>query len=133
MSTIHHLHRVYFTDGEGGGVMQPDDTFPNSLVNTLDFDFTSTAAHLDAARHFPNQVDMFKRNARTVIQVMSQLGPLLDPVLLELFKTEFHINFLWGERGALTTPNQRYARLTDILTTMAAKLANQTPLQEDVV
>ncbi|XP_013145842.1 PREDICTED: breast cancer anti-estrogen resistance protein 3 [Papilio polytes] len=120
-------------DGEGGDVMQPDDTFPNSLVNTLDFDFTSTAAHLDAARHFPNQVDMFKRNARTVIQVMSQLGPLLDPVLLELFKTEFHINFLWGERGALTTPNQRFARLTDILTTMAAKLANQTPLQEDVV
>lgn len=115
-----------FTDGEGGGLMQPDDTFPNSLMNLLAFDFNATAAHLESARHFPDQVDMFKRNARTVVQEMSSLGPTLDPTLLELFRTEFHINFLWGERGALTTPNQRFARLTDILTAMATKLSNQT-------
>lgn len=113
--------------------MLPDETFSNSLMNTLDFDFTSTAAHLDAARYFPDQVEMFKRNARTVVQEMSSLGPTLDPMLLELFKTEFHINFLWGERGALTTPNQRFARLTDILTTMASKLVNQPPAPDDVV
>lgn len=106
--------------------MQPDDTFPNSLMNLLAFDFNATAAHLESARHFPDQVDMFKRNARTVVQEMSSLGPTLDPTLLELFRTEFHINFLWGERGALTTPNQRFARLTDILTAMATKLSNQT-------
>ncbi|XP_041987611.1 breast cancer anti-estrogen resistance protein 3 homolog isoform X2 [Aricia agestis] len=119
-------------DGDGGGLLPPDDTFPTSLMNTLDFDFYATAAHLDAARHFPDQVDMFKRNSRTVVQEMSSLGPTLDPILLELFKTEFHINFLWGERGQLTTPNQRFARLTDILTAMAAKLSNQPP-DDDVV
>ncbi|CAK1588318.1 unnamed protein product [Parnassius mnemosyne] len=118
-------------DGDGGGLMQPDETFPSSLMNTLEFDFNTTAAHLDAARHFPDQVDMFKRNARTVVQEMSSLGPSLDPVLLELFRTEFHINFLWGERGALTTPNQRFARLTDILSAMASKLINQPPLPDD--
>ncbi|CAH2103090.1 unnamed protein product [Euphydryas editha] len=117
-------------DGEGGGLMQPDDSFPTSLMNSLEFDFDATAAHLEAARHFPQQVDMFKRNARTVVQEMSSLGPMLDPILLELFRTEFHINFLWGERGALTSPSQRFARLTDILTTMATKLANQ-PLDND--
>ncbi|XP_063394220.1 breast cancer anti-estrogen resistance protein 3 homolog [Cydia fagiglandana] len=114
-------------DGEGGGLMQPDESFPTSLMNVLAFDFNATAAHLESARYFPDQVDMFKRNARTVVQEMSSLGPTLDPTLLELFKTEFHINFLWGERGALTTPNQRFARLTDILTAMANKLANQPP------
>ncbi|XP_049886333.1 breast cancer anti-estrogen resistance protein 3 homolog [Pectinophora gossypiella] len=119
-------------DGDGGGLMQPDDTFPGSLFNSLDFDFNATAAHLEAARHFPEQVDMFKRNARTVVQEMSSLGPTLDPTLLELFRTEFHINFLWGERGALTTPNQRFARLTDILTAMANKLAVQ-PLEDQEV
>lgn len=112
--------------------MQLDDTFPGSLANTMEFDFDATAAHLEAARHYPEQVDMFKRNARTVIQEMSSLGPSLDPTLLELFKSEFHINFLWGERGALTTPNQRFARLTDILTAMAAKLANQPPEIDEV-
>lgn len=113
--------------------MQPDDSFPNSLMNGLEFDFNATAAHLEAARHFPQQVDMFKRNARTVVQEMSSLGPTLDPILLELFRTEFHINFLWGERGALTNPNQRFARLTDILTTMASKLANQPPDSEEAM
>ncbi|KAI5636967.1 SH2 domain-containing protein [Phthorimaea operculella] len=111
-------------DGEGGGLMQPDEAFPSSLFNSLDFDFNATAAHLEAARHFPEQVEMFKRNARTVIQEMSSLGPTLDPTLLELFKAEFHINFLWGERGAMTTPNQRFARLTDILTAMASGIPN---------
>ncbi|KAG6439877.1 hypothetical protein O3G_MSEX001168 [Manduca sexta] len=113
--------------------MQPDDTFAGSLMNSLEFDFNATAAHLEAARHFPNQTEMFKRNARTVVQEMSSLGPTLDPTLLELFRTEFHINFLWGERGALTTPNQRFARLTDILTAMANKLANQPLEMDDVV
>ncbi|XP_060809412.1 breast cancer anti-estrogen resistance protein 3 homolog [Amyelois transitella] len=117
-------------DGESSGLMPPDDTFPSSLMNSLDFDFNATAAHLEAARHFPDQVEMFKRNARTVVQEMSSLGPTLDPTLLELFRAEFHINFLWGERGAMTTPNQRFARLTDILTAMANKLANQ-PLEVD--
>lgn len=120
-------------DGEGGGLMQPDETFPGSVVNTLDFDFDATAAHLEAARQFPEQVDMFKRNARTVVQEMSSLGPILDPKLLELFKTEFHINFMWGERGALTTPNQRFVRLTDILTSMANKLANQVSESDEAV
>lgn len=122
-----------FPDGDGGGLMQPDDSFPTSLMNGLEFDFNATAAHLEAARYFPQQVDMFKRNARTVVQEMSSLGPTLDPILLELFKTEFHINFLWGERGALTSPNTRFARLTDILTAMATKLANQPPDSEEVL
>ncbi|XP_046977182.1 breast cancer anti-estrogen resistance protein 3 homolog [Vanessa cardui] len=120
-------------DGEGGGLMQPDDSFATSLMNSLEFDFNATAAHLEAARLFPQQVDMFKRNARTVVQEMSSLGPMLDPILLELFKTEFHINFLWGERGALTGPNQRFSRLTDILTAMASKLANQPPDGDDAL
>ncbi|KPI91866.1 PREDICTED: breast cancer anti-estrogen resistance protein 3 isoform X2 [Papilio xuthus] len=120
-------------DGEGGDALPPDLTFPDSLMNTLNFDFSVTNAHLDAARLFPSQIDIFKRNARTVIQSMSQLGPVLDPVLLELFKTEFHINFLWGERGALTTPSQRFARLTDILTTMATKITNQPLPLEDFI
>lgn len=127
------LFSVMATDGEGGGLMQPDETFPSSLVNSLEFDFNATAEHLEAARQFPNQVEMFKRNARTVVQEMSSLGPTLDPTLLELFRTEFHINFLWGERGSLTTPYQRFVRLTDILTAMATKLANQPQDLGDVV
>lgn len=122
-----------FSDGEGGGLLQPDETFPSSLMSSLEFDFNATAAHLEAARLFPQQIDTFKRNARTVVQEMSSLGPMLDPILLELFRTEFHINFLWGERGALTSPNQRFARLTDILTAMATKLANQPPDCDDAV
>ncbi|XP_047524748.1 breast cancer anti-estrogen resistance protein 3 homolog isoform X1 [Pieris napi] len=120
-------------DGDSGGLLQADDTFPGSLMNTLEFDFNASSAHLDAARHFPNQVEMFKRNARTVVQELSSLGSTLDPSLLELFRTEFHINFLWGERGALTTPNQRFARLTDILTAMSSKLVTNGLEADEIV
>ncbi|XP_023937481.1 breast cancer anti-estrogen resistance protein 3 homolog [Bicyclus anynana] len=120
-------------DGEGGGLLRPDETFPSSLVSSLEFDFDATAAHLEAARQFPRQIETFRRNARTVVQEMSSLGPMLDPTLLELFRTEFHISFLWGERGALTGPNQRFSRLADILSTMAARLASQPPDGDDAV
>ncbi|XP_068619727.1 SH2 domain-containing protein 3C [Battus philenor] len=116
----------YMFDGVDGGHIPQDDTYRFSLMNTFDFDFTTTAAHLDAARHFAEQVGTFKRNARTAVQEMSSSGPALDPILIELFQTEFHINFLWGERGALTRPNQRFARLFDILTAMASKVAQKS-------
>lgn len=117
-------------DGEAGGMLPPDG-FAGSLVNTLDFDFNATTAHLEVARHFPDHLEIFKRNSRTVVQEMSSLGPVFDPKLLELFKTEFQIIFLWGERGSMNTPTQRFVRLTDILTNMANKLATQSPELED--
>lgn len=109
------------------GLPTAEDNFRESLLNTLIFDFNATTAHMEAARHFSDQLDTFKRNARTVIQEMSSLGAMLDPLLLELFQTEFHIKFLWGERGSQTTAAQRFKRLTDILTSMAQKIINQPP------
>nr|XP_032526334.1 breast cancer anti-estrogen resistance protein 3 isoform X2 [Danaus plexippus plexippus] len=116
-------------DGEGGGLLQPDDTFPNSLMNSLEFDFNATAAHLEAARNLPQQAEALRRRARPVLQPST--AP--SPTLLELFRTEMAAVFLWGERGARSPSNQRFARLTDVLTAMAAKLAARPPDADDAV
>lgn len=96
--------------------MQPDEQFPSSLINTLQFDFHATAAHLDAARDFPNQLEMFKRNAKTVVMDMTTIGtPGFDSTLLELFQIDFHINILYGDQSTLKPSNRGLSVITDNL------------------
>lgn len=98
-------------------------------MNSLEFDFNATAAHLEAARNLPQQAEALRRRARPVLQPST--AP--SPTLLELFRTEMAAVFLWGERGARSPSNQRFARLTDVLTAMAAKLAARPPDADDAV
>lgn len=87
---------------------------------------TSVSTHLDMARKFPDQVSTFRRNARTVVQEMSSLGCMLDPLLLDIFHTEFHIKFLWGNRGASAPALERRDKLTNILTNMSQKFQHRS-------
>lgn len=90
-------------------------------LNTVDFGLSVVASHLEMARKFPEQIQLYRRNARTVVQEMSSLGPVYDPMLLELFQTEFHIRFLWGARGALIAFGERHSRLSQVLSAMSQK------------
>lgn len=111
-------------DGEGG-LLEPEESFPGSLALNTELDLFAAAATLAAARRLPDQLATFRRNARTVVQELSALGPALDPALLDLFRPEFHARFLWGARGAASPAPQRLARLTDVVSSMAARLAAQ--------
>ncbi|XP_077301773.1 SH2 domain-containing protein 3C [Arctopsyche grandis] len=91
----------------GGGAEQ-------YAVNTADYGLSVLSAQLEAARRFPGHLAHYERNARVAIST----GPH-QPHLQDLFRTEFHVKFLWGARGALSPRAERHSRLADILATMA--------------
>lgn len=87
-------------------------------AHTADYGLSVVAAQLEAARKFPSNLPLYERNARAALAVAPAPH---QPHLHDLFRTEFHVKFLWGARGALAPRCERHARLTDILVTMADK------------
>lgn len=83
--------------------LNPQSSLTTSCVspwetNTDDFGLSILFCHLDSARNFTRNLELYKRNAVTV---MSNSESRLDELLSDAFKTEFHIKFLWGSKGAL--------------------------------
>lgn len=45
----------------------------------------------------------------------------VDDLLLDMFRTEFHLKFLWGSRGASVSANDRHSKFEQVLTVMSEK------------
>lgn len=82
-----------------------------------DFGLTILLAHFDSARNFIKNLSLYKRNAQTVLNDQSRLDDLLE----DSFRTEFHIKFLWGSKGAFVSAEDRHAKFEQVLTVMAEK------------
>ncbi|CAD7085603.1 unnamed protein product [Hermetia illucens] len=89
--------------------------------NADDFGISILFAHLDAARSFTKNLPLYKRNAQMVID---DSNARFDELLLEAFKTEFHMKFLWGSKGALSPDIERHKKMEDLLTLMAKKFGS---------
>ncbi|CAO1367711.1 unnamed protein product [Diamesa hyperborea] len=89
-------------------------------TNTQDFGFSIMFAHLDSARSYNSNMTLYNRNAKIVMNDNSRLDPLLE----EAFRTEFHIKFLWGSRGAFVAAEERHSKFEQVLGMMADKFAN---------
>ncbi|XP_015110355.1 breast cancer anti-estrogen resistance protein 3 isoform X4 [Diachasma alloeum] len=73
-------------------------------------------AHLEAARKLTESLPLFRRNAEIALE-----GSRSDELLLDAFRTEFHIKFLWGSRGAAVAPEERHLKFTQVLDAMFEK------------
>ncbi|XP_054743947.1 breast cancer anti-estrogen resistance protein 3 homolog [Anastrepha obliqua] len=83
-----------------------------------DFGMTINFLHLDSARHFLNNLTLYRKNAKILLEESSQR---LDELLSDAFRTEFHVKFLWGSKGAVATPEDRHSKLEKVLALMADK------------
>jgi len=45
----------------------------------------------------------------------------MDPLVLDLFRTEFQLKFLWGSRGAAVDGAERHAKFDQVLSLMSEK------------
>lgn len=59
---------------------------------------------------------MYRRNAEIVLA-----DAKLDDLLVDAFRTEFHLKFLWGSRGANVSSNDRHAKFLQVLSAMSEK------------
>ncbi|KAL1512940.1 hypothetical protein ABEB36_002439 [Hypothenemus hampei] len=87
--------------------------------NTQDFGLTTILNHLQAARKYMEMQPVYQRNAEIVLGEAR-----MDELTLDMFKTEFHLKFLWGSRGAIATRAERHAKFEQVLTVMVEKYCN---------
>ncbi|XP_059617974.1 SH2 domain-containing protein 3C [Phlebotomus argentipes] len=86
-----------------------------------DFGLSIFSAHLEAARNFATNLPTYRRNAHMILHDSSIR---LDELLEDAFRTEFHMKFLWGSKGALTPAKERHDKLEQILSLMSDKYCN---------
>ncbi len=134
------------------GLTQPTSTLITSCLtpwetSAADFGLTIMFAHLDSIRNFHKNISLYQRNAQTI---MSDSSSRLDELLEDAFRwvidrftvrsefssnflylsskkknrTEFHMKFLWGSKGALANAVDRHAKLEQVLTLMAEKFCH---------
>lgn len=84
--------------------------------STSDFGLGTLFSHLETARKFGESVPTFRRNAEIVLG-----DSKVDDLLLDAFRTEFHLKFLWGSRGATVSPQDRHSKFEQVLTVMSQK------------
>lgn len=90
--------------------------------STSDFGLTTLFSHLEAARKFGDSIQSFRRNAEIVLG-----DSKVDDLLLDMFRTEFHLKFLWGSRGATVSSDERHSKFEQVLTVMSGKCEPKTP------
>ncbi|XP_043502117.1 breast cancer anti-estrogen resistance protein 3 homolog [Polistes fuscatus] len=73
-------------------------------------------SHLEAARKLAESLPLFRRNAEIALE-----GARSDELLSDAFRTEFHIKFLWGSRGATVAPEERHLKFSQVLDAMYDK------------
>nr|XP_050847215.1 breast cancer anti-estrogen resistance protein 3 homolog [Vespula vulgaris] len=73
-------------------------------------------SHLEAARKLAESLPLFRRNAEIALE-----GCRSDELLSDAFRTEFHIKFLWGSRGATVAPEERHLKFSQVLDAMFDK------------
>lgn len=88
-------------------------------ANTPDFGISTLLAHLDTARKFLNLTLTFQRNAEIVLG-----DARMEELTLDMFRTEFHLKFLWGSKGAYATAKERHVKFEQLLRIMAEKYCN---------
>ncbi|KAJ1519937.1 hypothetical protein ONE63_004172 [Megalurothrips usitatus] len=79
-------------------------------------------AHLEAARRFCDSLPTLRRNAEIALG-----NSKVDDLLLDAFRTEFHLKFLWGSRGATVQAEERHAKFDQVLTVMSEKCEPPPP------
>lgn len=85
-------------------------------TSSCDLGLSILYSHLNAARQFYRSLPTFRRNAEIVLA-----DSKVDDLLSDVFRTEFHLKFLWGSRGATVPSVERYSKFEQVLNLMSEK------------
>lgn len=84
-----------------------------------DFGLDLLSSHMELVRSWSANLSMYLRNSRTALEGVREL----DEILVDVFRTEFHLKFLWGSRAMPTVDNaeQRYSKFEQVLTALSER------------
>lgn len=98
--------------------------FPGKVLS-LGLQWEQTAAdyglqllltHLEIGRAVTQQWPMYKRNSEIVLEHVKY-----DDLMLDMFRTEFQMKFLWGSKGCHVIAKERYSKLVQVLNVMSER------------
>lgn len=91
-----------------------------------DFGLDLLASHMDLIRSWSLNLPLYLRNSRKAFE-----DACLDEILVDVFRTEFHMKFLWGSRSAsAATREQRYSKFDQVLTALSQRCEPSSPTVE---
>uniref|UniRef100_T1K4U8 SH2 domain-containing protein n=1 Tax=Tetranychus urticae TaxID=32264 RepID=T1K4U8_TETUR len=81
-----------------------------------DYGLETIYFHLDYCRQIVSQCSLFKRNRKILYEDV-----VLEDLLVDMFRTEFHRRFLWGTKGSNVDATQRYDKFDQLLNLLSQK------------
>ena len=86
-----------------------------------DYGLDILLAHLDTARVITEQYGLYRVTAENLLQ---EFKP--QPEFLDMFKTEFHLNLLWGAKGAGVNFHDRHNKFEQLLGVLSERAEKKT-------
>ena len=91
-----------------------------------DYGLQMLLLHLQEGRNFGLHLTTYRRNAEHILDNPDNL----EDLILDVFRTEFHLKFLFGNRGALRDPQERYTKFQQILSALSSHC--ESPVESSV-
>lgn len=76
-----------------------------------DYGLQMLFSHLQDARVMTQNLTLYRRNAEHILPDSNTL----DELSLDMFRTEFHLKFLWGSKGAVAGSDERHAKFQEVV------------------
>lgn len=125
-TTIPDLHSAFllweaslesFLDIDGGVSLPRLNLHLNN--SGQDFGLESLSSHMNFVRSWSTNLPLYLRNCRNALESVRHL----DGVLMDVFRTEFHLKFLWGSRvsASPSTCEQRYSKFEQVLSALSER------------
>ena len=76
------------------------------------------------AQLLASMTDVYRNNAELAFKHINNF----EDLLLDFFRTEFHVKLLWGSNGAINYPDnfeERHAKFSKVLSALASICARQ--------
>ncbi|CAN7992556.1 unnamed protein product [Ixodes pacificus] len=84
--------------------------------STADYGLLLLVSHLEQGRSLAQQLPTLRRNGQIVLE-----GIKTDDIALDVFRTELHLLFLWGAKGAAVAAAERHSKLGQVLGVMSVR------------
>jgi hypothetical protein len=79
---------------------------------------------VDISTKFPENESIFRRNGSEFLSELDGGAPIFEQLLLDLFRTEFHVKLLWGSGiGVQEFPQNfevRHSKFAKVISTLVA-------------
>ncbi|CAL4082942.1 unnamed protein product, partial [Meganyctiphanes norvegica] len=104
------LDDIYSMHKFGGSLLQWEST-------AADYGIQMLLTHLQEARALTENLGLYRRNAEHILPDPNSI----DDLTIDMFRSEFHLKFLWGSKGAFADSEERHAKFGKIVSTLSER------------